>query len=77
MSNMKYDAIVKSGIEIVNRIEIPVELVPHDAKVGTWLTLDGFPSILLSCYCYWIISFFTNRIFEMIFSYTVQLSTKG
>ncbi|MFX5510389.1 hypothetical protein ABTD49_21375, partial [Acinetobacter baumannii] len=28
MSNMKYDAIVKSGIEVVNRISIPDELIP-------------------------------------------------
>ena len=33
MSNMKYDAIVKGGIEIVNRISIPDELIPQDAKV--------------------------------------------
>lgn len=33
MSNMKYDAIVKSGIEVVNRISIPAELVPEDAQV--------------------------------------------
>jgi len=33
MSNMKYDAIVKSGIEIVERIPIPPELVPKDAQV--------------------------------------------
>uniref|UniRef100_K3WKR5 GTP cyclohydrolase II domain-containing protein n=1 Tax=Globisporangium ultimum (strain ATCC 200006 / CBS 805.95 / DAOM BR144) TaxID=431595 RepID=K3WKR5_GLOUD len=33
MSDMKYDAIVKSGIEIVERIPIPEELVPEDAKV--------------------------------------------
>ncbi len=33
MSNMKFDAIVKSGIEIVNRISIPDELVPPDAQV--------------------------------------------
>jgi GTP cyclohydrolase II len=33
MSNMKYDAIVKSGIEVVNRISIPPELVPGDAQV--------------------------------------------
>jgi GTP cyclohydrolase II len=33
MSNMKYDAIVKGGIEIVNRISIPEELIPQDAKV--------------------------------------------
>jgi GTP cyclohydrolase II len=33
MSNMKYDAIVGSGIEVVNRISIPPELVPADAQV--------------------------------------------
>lgn len=33
MSNMKYDAIVKSGIEVVNRISIPDSLIPQDAHV--------------------------------------------
>jgi GTP cyclohydrolase II len=33
MSNMKYDAIVRSGIEVGERIKIPDELVPADAKV--------------------------------------------
>ena len=33
MSNMKYNAIVKSGIEVVERIAIPPELVPADAQV--------------------------------------------
>ena len=33
MSNMKYDAIVKSGIEVKNRVSIPDELIPHDAHV--------------------------------------------
>jgi len=33
MSNMKYDAIVKGGIEVVNRVSIPDELVPRDAQV--------------------------------------------
>jgi GTP cyclohydrolase II len=33
MSNMKHDAIVKSGIEVVNRISIPDELIPKDAQV--------------------------------------------
>ncbi len=48
MSYMKYDAIVKSGIEIVNRIELPIELVPRDAEVGArgWLLMD----FLASCY---------------------------
>lgn len=33
MSNMKYDAIVGSGIEVVNRISIPEGLIPADAQV--------------------------------------------
>lgn len=33
MSNMKYDAIVGSGIEVVERVPIPPELVPPDANV--------------------------------------------
>ena len=33
MSNMKYDAIVGSGIEVVERVPIPPELVPPDAQV--------------------------------------------
>lgn len=33
MSNMKYDALVRAGIEIVERVKIPDELVPEDANV--------------------------------------------
>jgi GTP cyclohydrolase II len=33
MSNMKYEAITKSGIEVVERIPIPEELIPQDAQV--------------------------------------------
>ena len=33
MSNMKYDAIVSQGIEIVDRVAIPDERIPEDAKV--------------------------------------------
>jgi GTP cyclohydrolase II len=33
MSNMKYDAIVRSGIQIVERVAIPAELIPADARV--------------------------------------------
>jgi GTP cyclohydrolase II len=33
MSNMKYDAIVASGIEVVERVPIPDALVPPDAQV--------------------------------------------
>lgn len=33
MSNMKYDAIVGSGIEVVNRLSLPADLVPADAQV--------------------------------------------
>jgi GTP cyclohydrolase II len=33
MSNLKYDAIVRSGIPIVERVAIPEELIPADARV--------------------------------------------
>ena len=33
MSDMKHDAIVSSGIKIVNRVEIPPDLIPADAQV--------------------------------------------
>ncbi|PJD93729.1 MAG: hypothetical protein CK426_05705 [Legionella sp.] len=33
MSNMKYDALLRSGIEVKERVTIPDELVPLDAKV--------------------------------------------
>lgn len=33
MSNMKYDAIVNSGIEVLNRKSIPDDLIPADASV--------------------------------------------
>jgi len=33
MSNMKHDAIVSSGIDVVNRISIPDDLIPQDAHV--------------------------------------------
>ncbi len=33
MSNMKYDAITGSGIEVGERVDIPANLIPEDAKV--------------------------------------------
>ncbi len=33
MSNMKYDAIVQSGISIVERVPIPESMLPPDSKV--------------------------------------------
>lgn len=33
MSNMKFDAITQSGIEIVERVAIPEDLIPEDARV--------------------------------------------
>ncbi|HEY9906265.1 MAG TPA: GTP cyclohydrolase II [Thermosynechococcaceae cyanobacterium] len=33
MSNMKYDAITQSGIEVVERVAIPDDLIPADAQV--------------------------------------------
>jgi GTP cyclohydrolase II len=50
MSNMKYDAIVASGIAVVERVPIPPELVPPDAgveieakKAAGYYTPDGPP----------------------------------
>jgi len=33
MSNMKHDALVAHGIEIVEQLDIPPELIPNDAMV--------------------------------------------
>jgi GTP cyclohydrolase II len=33
MSNMKYDALVRAGIEIVHRVPLPDDLIPPDARV--------------------------------------------
>jgi len=33
MSNMKFEPIVASGIEVVERVPIPEELIPADAQV--------------------------------------------
>lgn len=33
MSNMKYDAITGAGIEVGERVSIPDELIPADARV--------------------------------------------
>jgi GTP cyclohydrolase II len=33
MSDMKYNAIVGSGIQVLERIQIPPDLVPKDAQV--------------------------------------------
>ncbi|MBT3979770.1 MAG: GTP cyclohydrolase II [Bacteriovoracaceae bacterium] len=33
MSDMKYDSIVGSGIEVTNRVTIPADLIPEDAQV--------------------------------------------
>ena len=33
MSNLKYDAMVRSGIEIVERVPIPADRIPEDARV--------------------------------------------
>ncbi len=33
MSNLKYDAVTQSGIEIVERVPIPHDLIPLDAQV--------------------------------------------
>ncbi|MBA2655723.1 MAG: GTP cyclohydrolase II [Tatlockia sp.] len=33
MSNMKYDALQKAGIEVLERVKLPDELIPQDAQV--------------------------------------------
>ena len=33
MSDMKYDAVTKSGIKIIERVPIPDSLIPKDARV--------------------------------------------
>jgi GTP cyclohydrolase II len=33
MSNMKYDALVRAGIQIVTRVPIPDDRIPADARV--------------------------------------------
>lgn len=50
MSNMKYDAIVRAGIEVGERVRIPDALIPADARVemdakmaAGYFTADGKP----------------------------------
>ena len=50
MSDEKYDAIVKSGIEVLERMPIPREMIPEDAQVeidakkaSGYFSLDGVP----------------------------------
>ena len=46
MSNMKYDAITASGIEVVERVPIPPELVPKDAAVEiTAKVFEGYEGV--------------------------------
>jgi GTP cyclohydrolase II len=33
MSNLKYDAMVRSGIEVIERVPIPADRIPDDARV--------------------------------------------
>ena len=33
MSDMKFDPLVKSGIEVIERVEIPADLIPPEAQV--------------------------------------------
>ncbi len=51
MSNMKFDALANSGIQIINRVQIPEELIPADAKVemdakkaAGYFTATGVPT---------------------------------
>ena len=43
MSNMKHDAIVRQGIPIHERVEIPEELIPEDSMVEIGAKIaDGY-----------------------------------
>ena len=51
MSNMKYDAMVRSGIQIVERVPIPDDMIPDDARVemdakkaAGYFTPEGSPA---------------------------------
>lgn len=51
MSNMKFDALASGGIKIINRVQIPEELIPADAKVemdakkaAGYFTATGVPT---------------------------------
>jgi GTP cyclohydrolase II len=51
MSDMKYNAITKSGIEVVHRISIPDDRIPSDARVemdakkaAGYFSADGVPT---------------------------------
>jgi GTP cyclohydrolase II len=51
MSNMKFDAMTKAGIQIVDRIPIPDEYIPQDARVemdakkaAGYFTPEGVPT---------------------------------
>jgi GTP cyclohydrolase II len=51
MSNMKYDALVRSGIKIIERVPIPDEMIPDDARVemdakkaAGYFTPEGSPA---------------------------------
>ena len=48
MSNMKYDAIVNAGIPILERVEIPADLLPADSRVEIEAKIaDGYYSTAL------------------------------
>jgi GTP cyclohydrolase II len=51
MSDMKYNAITRSGIEVVERVSIPDDKIPSDARVemdakkaAGYYSADGAPS---------------------------------
>jgi GTP cyclohydrolase II len=53
MSNMKYEALIASGIEIGERVPLPDDLIPKDAQVemdakkaAGYFTLEGIPEDL-------------------------------
>jgi hypothetical protein len=62
MSDMKYDAITKSGITIVERVPIPPELVPKDAAVEITAKVRTVPTISALPVRKWLSSVFSHHI---------------
>jgi hypothetical protein len=71
MSNMKYDAIVGSGIEIIERVEIPSEMLPPDSQVE----IDA--KIASGCIFLFLKVDFSNRAAVVNVAGTVPVDIKG
>lgn len=60
MSDMKYNAIVSTGIKIVERVAIPPELVPKDAQVEIMAKVQYVYDV-----CVWV----RMQVYVCMFSY--------